>query len=421
MEFRRHTLPNGLELVGIPMPRFSTASIGLWVRSGSIYEAQSQNGISHFIEHMLFKGTYRRSARQIAEEMDAVGGMLNAYTDTEWTCFDTEVVDEHVPLALEMLADLILNSRLDESDIEREKNVVLEEIGMSEDTPDDLAFELLHQAYYGLQRVSQPILGTAANVRSFTRETLLAYMDKRYRPDKCVLSIAGHFVWEALVRQCEELFGKWKSSEIAEETIPLEAHTPGLILREKDTEQLHICIGFPGPVRGSDAFYPFDILNTVLGDSMSSRLFQTIREERGLAYSTYSDIQSTGISGLLCIYAGTSRSNANKVIELINLELAKLARDGISRDEFERAKKQTVSTLIMNMESTGARMKSAGRYMLIDGKPLSKHALIHRFEAVDPDEVNRLARHAFTSPAGAAVVGSGTDIIDKTSILNGAK
>ncbi len=417
MEFQTSTLSNGLRVIGVPMPMFHSVSVGLWVDSGSIYETPEENGISHFIEHMLFKGTARRTARQIAEEMDAVGGLLNAFTDVENTCFHTRVISEHLPLAMDMIADLALNSRLDPGDIAREKGVVLEEINMAEDTPDDLVFELATKAHFGLQRISQPVLGTAANVNGFTREAIAAYMSRRYRPDGAVLALAGGYDWDQVLRQAGELYGSWQPSGVPRPGFTVEAHAPGVLRSVKDIEQTHLCLSFPCPSADSRETYPFGILSTILGGSMSSRLFQTIREERGLAYSVYTSSNTTLVSGLCSVYAGTSPENAAEVVRLAHDEIVKLARRGVSSKEFTQAREQVLSSIIMAMESTSSRMRAAGHRLLMLNNTKTADELIAQIKAITIDEVNALAAGLETAPRSAAAVGAGVEELSDELLL----
>ena len=417
MDFDFITLENGLRVIGVPMPMFKTAAVGLWVDSGSVFETAENSGVSHFIEHMLFKGTATRSARRIAEEMDAVGGLLNAFTDRENTCFYTKVVDKHLPLAMDMIADLVLNSVFDEGDIAREKGVVLEEINMSEDTPDDLVFELLTQAHYGVQCVSRPVLGSEETVSALTREAILSYKNRRYRPEGCVLSVAGRYDWNAVVDQTRRLYGAWKNTGLPLKIVETLPYKPEILRREKDIEQVHICLGYNAPSANSPEQYPFSILNTVLGSSMSSRLFQSIREEKGLAYSVYSSVSATESSGLFSIYAGTGPETAEEVVRLINAEVAKL-KSGITEQEFIKAREQTLSSIIMAGESVNGRMQSAGRRMLMHGNTLTPDELTARIEAITPEEVNALAAELTVSPKSAALVGPHTDKI-RDSVIAG--
>ncbi len=417
MEFQTHTLANGLRIIGVPMPAFRSVSVGLWVDSGSIYETPEENGVSHFIEHMLFKGTYRRSARQIAEEMDAVGGLLNAFTDVENTCFHTRVIAEHLPLAMDMIADLVLHSRLDPEDIEREKGVVLEEISMAEDTPDDLVFELATQAHYGLQPISQPVLGSAENVSGFTRETITGYMARRYRPQGAVLALAGGYDWKSVVALAGELFGNWQGPNEARPEISVLPHTPGVLKCEKDIEQTHICLNFPCPRDGTKETFAYGMLSSVLGGASSSRLFQTIREEKGLAYNVYISSNTTMHSGLASVYAGTSPENAREVVRLAIEQMRRLGTEGVSEKEFLQAREQMLSSLIMSLESPSSRMRYTGRRLLMKGDTMDSETLIEKIRAVRIEEVNELAKDLVNAPFSAAVVGADAQALTDEALL----
>ncbi|MBR5379000.1 MAG: insulinase family protein [Clostridia bacterium] len=404
-EYQLATLENGLRVVGVPMPSFRSASVGLWIDSGSLYETPEENGISHFIEHMLFKGTYRRSARQIAEEMDAVGGMLNAFTDVETTCFHTRVITQHLPLAMDMIADLVLNSRLDPDDIRREKGVVLEEISMAEDTPDDLVFEQLLQAHYGPQPVSQPVLGSADNVNRFTREDIVKYMSGHYHPDGAVLALAGAYDWDAFLKDAQRLFGAWQPSGTGRPEVKVKPFAPKVIRCEKDIEQIHICMGVDCPPQDTPEARAYRVINTVLGGSMSSRLFQTIREERGLAYSVYSSINSTLINGVFTVYAAANPENAAQVVSLIHETIDRLGKEGVTEKEFVQAREQMLSGLIMGLESPSNRMRAAGYRMLTRGDTVTTDELIEKVNSVKLDDVNEQCRVLAQKKRSAALVG----------------
>ena len=409
MAYDQITLKNGLRIIGERMPSFRSVSVGLWVESGSQYETPAEHGISHFIEHMLFKGTEKRTARDIAEEMDAVGGQLNAFTSKECTCFYAKVVDEHLPLAMDVISDLALHSRLSPDDIEREKGVVIEEINMAEDTPEDLAFDLLMLAHYGDQPVSRPILGTEASVSAITREQIQSYMARMYRPEGAVLALAGGYDWEKVVAQAEALYGSWqptgdKRPELI--TVPVE---PRVIRRAKDIEQTHICLGFPTSGIGSPEIYPMALLNSIYGGATSSRLFQSIREEKGMAYTVYSYPNPCTGTGVLAVYAGTSPDHAAEVVRLLNEETQNLAENGLTPREFEQGRQQLLSGFILGQESTSSRMNAAGRRLLLMGDTQSDDDVIRKIKAITFEEVNFLARKTLTSPRSASVVGNGAE------------
>ena len=410
-------LSNGMRIIGNPMKAFRSVSVGLWIDSGSVFESKDEAGISHFIEHMLFKGTQKRSARQIAEEMDAVGGNMNAFTDKECTCFYTRVVDEHLPLALDMLADMVLSSRFDPEDIKKEKGVVLEEINMCEDTPDDLVFDLLDRAHFGTQCVGRPILGTAASVSAITRESIVNYMYRRYRPQGAVLALAGSYDWDSVVALAKSLFEDWTAAPGREESETFKACRHKVLRKEKRIEQTHWCVGFDGPETGSKDKYPVNILNTVLGGSMSSRLFQKIREEHGLAYSVASGLSTTIDSGLFYIYAATSPENARPALELALDECRRLASEGITEKEFNQARQQVTASIIMGSESTGTIMRSLGGRMLQFGDTRTVDDIINSIKAVTLDEVNLLAAKVLGSKRSGAIVGAKTKSIEDALIL----
>ena len=276
-------LPNGLRVVGERLPFLRSVSIGAWMHVGSMMEEPAENGLSHFLEHMVFKGTEKRTARQIAEEMDAVGGQLNAFTGRDCTCYYAKVIDEDLPLAVDILADLVLGATIDEKELEKERGVILEEIAMDEDSPEDLVHDLLSAAQFGQQAPGRPILGTAELVSAYTREDLLAFRRKHYGPKETVISLAGNYDPERVQALMEQYFGAWQN-ELSPLAMPRwTVHTGVNSLREKDTEQMHICMGFPGEGFGGPDVYPLAVVSGVLGGAMSSRLFQRIREDLGLA------------------------------------------------------------------------------------------------------------------------------------------
>ena len=407
--FDQCKLPNGLTVIGEKLPHFRSVSIGVWLSAGSQYETREENGLSHFLEHMLFKGTERRSARQIAEVMDAVGGQLNAFTAKECTCYYAKVIDEYTELALDVLSDMTLNSTFDEKELEKEKGVVLEEISMSEDEPEDLCGELIMSAQYGDQPLAWPILGPADNVRSFTRERLVAYRDKMYRPECAVLAISGNYDWDRLIELIQKYFGGWKMRKGACPSYVVRPAQPRVLRREKDIEQLHIALGFPCCRIGAPEIYPVTIFNSVLGGAMSSRLFQRIREERGMAYSVYSYPSFYTDTGMLTIYAGTSLQHAQTVLRLIDEELKTLSREGITRDEFEQTRAQIKGSYVLGQETASARMNALGRRMLLLGDTQSEDEMLEKLNAVQYDEVNRVMRDVFAAPRSAALVGKGAD------------
>ena len=409
MVFDQITLPNGLRIVGERIPHFRSVSVGLWVGAGSQYETIPEAGVSHYIEHMVFKGTTSRSARDIAEQMDEVGGQLNAFTSKECTCFYAKVVDEHVRLALDIISDLAVRPVFDPVEMEKEKGVVLEEIDMAEDTPEDLVHEMLMLAHFGDQPVSRPILGTADSVKALTREQVLDYWRRMYRPENAVLAVAGSYDWNAIVGLAQEFLGSWEKGRFLRQEFHTNLVEPAFLRREKDIEQANICLGFPGLATGDEMGYECSLFSSVYGGAMSSRLFQKIREEKGLAYSVYSYPNAYTDCGMLSVYAATNPENAQDVCDMIREETARLVRDGLTREEFTKAREQLKSGFILGQESTSARMHAMGRRMLLLGGTRSEDEVIARVNAMDYDCTNQLMRRLLGAKPSCAVVSRGAD------------
>lgn len=372
------------------MSSFRSVSMGIWAGAGSVYESDREAGISHFIEHMVFKGTGKRSAADIAAEMDGVGGSLNAYTAKECTCFYAKVLGENMDLAADILSDMICSPKLDDEDMSREKGVVCEEILMLEDDPEDLAHEYLCRTIYGDTPLASPILGTQESVKTFTRSDITGYMDKLYIPSNMVVSCAGNFdmdrLREALCGRFDRPVGQTRPDMPHSALIQGRSFCPV----EKDIEQMHICIGFCGYGADDDGRFPLLVLNNALGGSMSSRLFQKIREEHGMAYSVYSYPTSYADTGYFTLYAGTGEKQAARVMELMLKEMEDIRRNGITRAEFDRSKQQLKGSYILGLESTSARSSSIGKGELLLGRVDTDEELIRRIEAVTMDDVMRI-------------------------------
>lgn len=403
--YEEFTLSNGLRVVAEKIPHFRSVSVGLWIGAGSMYETAEENGLSHFIEHMLFKGTQRRSAKQIAQEMDAIGGQMNAFTAKECTCYYAKVIDEHFEKALDLLSDLVLGATFDEAEFEKERGVILEEIAMVEDTPEDLVYELLAQAIFGDQSLARPILGPAQQIRTVSRDTLVQFRNRHYRPDNTVLAVAGNYDWTQLKELAEKMLGAWGSDQ-APSSLPAPAIAqPGRLVREKDIEQVHVCLGYPGVAQGSEDLYPLSVLNNLFGGGMSSRLFQRIREEMGAVYSVYSYPTTYPGCGTLTLYAGTSPEQAQKVIDEIHAQTQLLLRDGITKEEFEQSRDQLKGSYILGLESTSSRMSSIGRSRLLLENLQTPEETIAKIEAVRMEDVMRVANEVFQKPYAASAVG----------------
>jgi len=367
-------------------------------------ESPEENGLSHFIEHMVFKGTATRTARAIAEEMDDVGGQLNAFTAKDCTCFYAKVIDEDLPLAVDLVSDLALRPRFDEKELTKERGVVLEEIAMVEDTPEDLVGDVLSEAQFG-GSLKRPVLGSAALIKRYAREDLLRYWRRHYHPRNMVLAVAGHYDWDRFLKLVQQYFTEFPS-EGAEKSAPQPQRLLcGRMAREKDTEQIQIAIGYPGAALESDDRYPLSVFNNALGGGMSSRLFQRIREELGMVYSVFSYPTSYPGLGTFTVYAGTSPENGETVIREIDNELRRVLADGFTAKEFKSAKAQLKGGFVLALESSSGRMQSIGRSMLLLDRLTTPEETLAKIEAVTMEDVLRVARGVLGARPSAAVVG----------------
>lgn len=399
---KRYTCQNGVRVVLENNPTVRSVAIGVWIGTGSRHETPDTNGISHFLEHMFFKGTNTRSAREIAESFDRIGGQVNAFTSKEYTCYYAKVLDEHANYALDVLADMFFHSAFDEDELKKEKNVVYEEIKMYEDAPDDIVHDLLSKATYGNHSLGYPILGTEETLSSFNGDSLRQHMDDFYTPDRVVISVAGN-VTEQFIKDVEKWFGtyeaKGKASGISEPEFHYEKLT-----RKKDTEQAHLCLGFKGLKVGDPDIYDLIVLNNVLGGSMSSRLFQDVREDKGLAYSVYSYHSSYEDSGMLTIYGGTGANQLGLLSETIQETLSVLKREGITPKELENSKEQMKGSLMLSLESTNSKMSRNGKNELLLGKHKTMDEIITELNAVSLESVNGLSRRLFTDDYALSLI-----------------
>lgn len=405
--FQKELLSNGIRIVTEEIQYINSVSLGIWVNVGSRYENIENNGVSHFIEHMLFKGTEKRSAKEIANSIDKIGGQLNAFTSKECTCFYAKVLDTHFDIALDVLADMFFNSNFDTGDIEKEKGVVLEEINMYEDSPEDLVHDLFSQAVWASNPLGMPILGTSESLNSLSRDKILNYFKENYTPRNIVISVVGNFKHKDAVSKIKEYFIKTDDnrSNYAKKALP--RFETEYILKNKVTEQAHLCMGFKGLDIKSENFYPMLVMNNVLGGAMSSRLFQKIREDRGLAYSVFSYPSSFEDCGLFSIYAGTKPGNLKKVTELIMEEIRTVKKEGITEEELYDSKEQLKGSYILGLESTSGRMISIGKSELLQGRIYSPAEIIEKIDSVDMEHVNKIIQYIFDeSNMGAAVIGS---------------
>ncbi|UJF35388.1 M16 family metallopeptidase [Paenibacillus hexagrammi] len=399
----KYRLHNGLRVVMEQIPTCRSVSFGIWVKTGSRNEKPEDNGISHFIEHMLFKGTERHNAKEIAEIFDGIGGNVNAFTSKEYTCYYCKVLDDHLPLAMDVLADMFFNSTFDETELEKEKNVIFEEISMYEDTPDDLVHDLLAKAAYGTHPLGYTILGTQENLNRMKPDDLRRYMKQYYNSENIVISIAGN-IDDSVREMIEQHFGSFEHS--GSETDYIAPDFLGdLIFHAKKTEQNHICLSLPGLSLQEDNLYPMVLLNNAIGGGMSSRLFQEIREKRGLAYSVYSYHSSHIDSGMFTIYTGTAPKQTEEVLKVTMELLEDIAVNGITDSELNKGKEQLKGSLILSLESTGSRMNRLGKNELMTGKHYSLDEMIDRINSVQMDHVRELTKTLFSTPFALSMVG----------------
>lgn len=399
-------LSNGMRTVGERIGHFRSVALGVFVGVGAVHEGEREHGLSHLIEHMVFKGTKKRTARELAGVMDAVGGNLNAYTSKECTCYYVRVVDEHIPLAVDVLHDLVGEPLFDVRALELEKQVVIEEIAMVEDTPEDLCAELLNQAYYGENNLAKPILGLAEEIKSYTRNDVLSYFEKHYYPGNFIFSHAGNYDETRMAALLESTFQGEATIRHPYEGLGFRReNAPVAHVRKKNIEQLHLSLAFDGYPRLDDRLFPMLVLNSILGGGMSSRLFQRIREERGLVYSVYSYPASYIGSGMFSIYAGLNPANAETVLKIIAEELGSLREGNITEEEFVRAREQLKGGYVLGLDGLSSRMSDMGKSLLLGGVIRTEEQVLSKIAAVTPEDVVAVARELFTKqvPAASAV------------------
>ena len=401
----KFVLNNGLCVLVEPMPYLRSVSIGVWVKAGSMLETPAENGLSHFMEHMSFKGTGKRTARQIAEEMDCIGGQLNASTSKLCTNYYAKVIDEDLPLAADILADMVCHPALDEEETNKERGVVLEEIVMVEDSPEDVVYDVLSEAVFGGQSLGQTILGPAEKLEKYTPDDLRAFRQRHYGPKNAVVALAGHVTAQQARALMEEKFGAWAGPAGEEYPQATAIDEPRKLAREKDTEQVHLCVSFRSHEMGSPLVYPTAVLNNILGGGLSSRLFQRIREELGMAYSVYSGPSSYPHCGEFTVYAATNPRHTKTVLEQIDVEIKKLLEGGVTEKEFAMSKAQLKGSFILGLESAYNRMSALGHNQILLGRIIPPEDTIAAIEHVTIDDVMEAARRILTGPRAYAVVG----------------
>jgi predicted Zn-dependent peptidase len=398
----KYSCKNGVRIVLENIPTVRSVAIGVWIGTGSRNENPQTNGISHFLEHMFFKGTKTRSAKEIAESFDSIGGQVNAFTSKEYTCYYAKVLDTHAQFALDVLADMFFNSTFVEEELNKERNVVLEEIKMYDDTPDDIVHDLLSRAIYGDHPLGYPILGTEETLNTFTGATLKEYIHNRYTPENVVISIAGN-ISDKFILEVEKYFGSYEGGNSSTpENIPV--FQSNRLSRKKETEQAHLCIGFEGLKIGHEDVYSLIILNNILGGSMSSRLFQDVREQRGLAYSIFSYHSAYQDNGVVTVYGGTGAKQMDVLFETIQATLEKLKQDGITEKELNNSKEQLKGSLMLGLESTNSRMSRNGKNELLLKRHRSLDEIIEQIDQVTKQSVDGMATSVFTDKYSVSLI-----------------
>ncbi len=409
---RRQKLSNGLTVITEQMQHIRSASIGIWLQTGSRDEDPEWNGISHFIEHMVFKGTKHRTAEEIARQVDSIGGNMDAFTAKECICFNVKVLDEHVPTALDILSDLVLNPVFDANDIARERGVIMEEIKMDEDNPDYLVHEIFTQNFWKDHPLGKPILGTKETVKRFERQSVLEAYSHRFAPGNIVVSAAGNLDHDRFVELVKEHFEHMTPMSNGFHSSAPKTFSRIILRNKKALEQVQLCIGVPSHPIAHEKRHAGYILNTLLGGGMSSRLFQNIRERQGLAYSIYSDLNPYRDTGCLAVYAGTSLASAAKVVQSVVEEFRKLKSDAVPEEELRRAKAQLKGSLMLSLESSTSRMSNLARQEMYFDRFYDLDELIERIEAVTVEDLAAMAKEFFR-PESVAVTALGN--------LNGLK
>lgn len=383
----KRKLSNGIEVIMEKIPYVRSVSIGIWVRTGSVNENDEISGISHFLEHMLFKGTDKRTAKDIAGDIDKIGGQINAFTGKESTCYYVKVLDTHISKGVEVLTDILFHSKFDPSEIAKEKTVVYEEINMYEDSPEDTVHDLLSEIVFDGHPLGRPIIGKQEIIESFSRETLLNYFKKNYNCENIVISAAGNINEEDVMTLLENNIVDCQGNR--REKLPdIPTYKPDLRIKKKDIEQAHLCMGIKGIPLDDDKYYALSILSNIMGGSMSSRLFQKIREEKGLAYSVYSYTTSYVDDGVFAFYAGVNPKQLKETSKLMIEEINLLKSKGISKEELITAKEQLKGNYILSLESVSGRMASIGRAQLLLGKFHTPDEVIDNIDKVTEDEMN---------------------------------
>lgn len=409
---RRTVLPGGLRVVTEAMPGVRSATIGVWVGVGSRDESPELAGASHFLEHLLFKGTPNRSAVEISAALEAVGGEMNAFTSRELTCFHARVIDSDLPLAIDVLSDMVTSSAISGDDVDAERGVILEEIAMNDDDPDDVVHNLIAAQSWAGSRLGAPVAGDPATIERLTRSQIADYYRRRYRPESMVVSVAGNLDHEAVVGQVRKAF---ESAGVLDDraAVPMPARrggravpfSSGVSVLERATEQANVVLALAGLPRGDERRHALGVLNTAMGGGMSSRLFQEVREKRALAYAVYSFTTQYADAGMVGVYAGCAPNKVDEVLDVCRAELADIATNGLSAEELERGKGQLRGGLVLGLEDPGSRMSRIAKADLLHGEMASIDGLLESIDAVTPDQIRAVASDLLASEPALAVVG----------------
>jgi predicted Zn-dependent peptidase len=404
--FRTSVLPGGLRVVTEAVPGVRSAAFGIWVGVGSRDEAAHEHGASHFLEHLLFKGTPRRDALEISSVMDAVGGELNAFTSKEYTCYYARVLDTDLPLAVDVVCDLVTNALVAPDDVESERGVILEEISMHDDDPGDVVHDAFSEALYGDHPLGLPVIGTVQSIEELSASAIAGYYRGRYAPPNMVVSVAGNVDHDTVVRLVSEAFGDRGTAQPA----PLRPFSPplmlsGAVVEDRPTEQAHLVLGTHALARDDERRWALSVLSNGLGGGMSSRLFQEVREKRGLAYSVYSYVSAHHDAGMFGIYAGCAPARVDEVLSLCRSELVSVADKGLTDEEVARAKGQMRGSLVLGLEDTGAQMSRIGKALLVHGEVLSVDELVAHIDGVTPDDVRAVADDVLRRPLSLGIIG----------------
>ena len=404
--YKKHVLENGLTIIGEEIPYVKSISLGVWINVGSRIENEEISGVSHFIEHMLFKGTENRTSKQIASEIDNLGGQINAFTSKECTCYYVKLLDSHIDIGIDILSDMILNSKFNEEDINKERSVIIEELKMYEDSPEDLAYDLLTENIYAGDSLGMNIIGTEESLNKLDKNEILNYFEKYYVPNNAVIAISGNFEFSEIVKKIEEKFKNWENKDINIELKKAEFKSC-FLTKNKDTEQVNLAMSLEAvPLENEEEVYALAVINTVFGGSISSRLFQKIREEKGLVYSIYSSQSLYRKCGELGIFASMSNEHLEEVYNSIIEEISFMKESYLTDKEISESKEQLKGSYILGLESTSSRMMAIGRSMTLNNKLESSDDILKAIDNVDKNTVKKVIDKIFNlDKLGVCIVG----------------